>query len=67
MVRPIRAAFADRTRRSANFAAAAPAPAWDRWTTEERLRFLNRLPRKLAKARLDELERGLGLNDDRQQ
>ena len=36
--------------------------AWRAWTTAERLRFLNKLPRKLPKARLDALERGLGLN-----
>jgi hypothetical protein len=36
--------------------------AWGKWTTDERLRFLNKLPRKLPKARLDALERGFGLN-----
>ena len=36
---------------------------WGEWNTEERLRFLNRLPRKLGKGYLDELNRGLGLND----
>ena len=57
------------TRRSPASPAAAPldAMAWGDWTTAERLRFLNKLPRELAKARLDALERGFDLNDDRQQ
>ena len=38
------------------------AMSWAGWTTDERLRFLNKLPRKLAKPRLDALERGFGLN-----
>jgi aminopeptidase N len=38
------------------------AMLWAGWTTDERLRFLNKLPRKLAKPRLDALERGFGLN-----
>ena len=38
------------------------AITWAQWTTDERLRFLNKLPRKLATPRLDALERGFGLN-----
>ena len=41
------------------------AMSWAGWTTDERLRFLNKLPRKLAKPRLDVLERGFGLNATR--
>ena len=43
-------------------AGGAPPPAWGGWTTDERLRFLNRLPRKLPKARLDALQSAFGLN-----
>ena len=39
-----------------------PTAAWGRWTTDERLRFLNRLPREQARARLDALERAFNLN-----
>lgn len=39
-----------------------PTTAWARWTTDERLRFLNRLPRDQTRAQLDALERGFGLN-----
>ena len=35
---------------------------WPRWTTDERLRFLTRLPRTLPAARLMALDRSLGLN-----
>ncbi len=41
------------------------AKLWAGWTTDERLRFLNKLPRALAKPRLDALERGFGLNATR--
>jgi aminopeptidase N len=45
------------------FAEGSPPPAgWNKWTTDERLRFLNRLPRQQARARLDALERAFGLN-----
>ena len=45
------------------FASGSAAPqAWTRWTTDERLRFLNRLPRKLPKGRLDALQAAYGLN-----
>ncbi|HMI40032.1 MAG TPA: leukotriene A4 hydrolase C-terminal domain-containing protein, partial [Sphingomicrobium sp.] len=39
-----------------------PDAAWSHWTTDERLRFLNRLPRKLPATRLTALEKGFGLN-----
>jgi aminopeptidase N len=41
-------------------ASALPYPDW---TTAERLRFLNGLPRELPQARLAELDRALGLNE----
>ena len=39
-----------------------PSDLWTRWTTDERLRFLNRLPRKQNKAQLDRLNAAFGLN-----
>jgi aminopeptidase N len=39
-----------------------PPNSWAQWTTDERLRFLNRLPRTQKRARLDTLERAFGLN-----
>ena len=64
VARPDPAAFADVDKAVARFAGGGPldAMAWGAWTTAERLRFLNKLPRKLPKARLDALERGFGLN-----
>jgi aminopeptidase N len=41
---------------------AAPAGPWAGWTTAERLRFLNGLPRELPRPRLAELDRTLGLS-----
>ena len=35
---------------------------WGRATTDERLRYLNSLPRKLSRSQLDELSRAFGLN-----
>jgi len=62
--RPDPGAFAEVDKAVARFAAGGPldAMAWAGWTTAERLRFLNKLPRELPKARLDALERGFGLN-----
>ncbi|GAA4024407.1 M1 family metallopeptidase [Sphingomonas swuensis] len=40
-----------------------PSAAWTGWTTDERLRFLTRLPRKQSPAQLDALERSFGLNE----
>ncbi|MCW3798032.1 M1 family metallopeptidase [Sphingomonas sp. BN140010] len=39
-----------------------PAAAWGQWTTDERLRFLQRLPRKQPTAQLAALDRALGLS-----
>jgi aminopeptidase N len=36
--------------------------AWNGWTTDERLRYLNKLPRKLPRERLDALESAFDLN-----
>jgi hypothetical protein len=61
--RPDPAAFADVDKAVAAFAAGGPAPAeFASWTTAEQLRFVNRIPRKLPTARLDELNGKLGLN-----
>nr|WP_314446059.1 M1 family metallopeptidase [uncultured Sphingomonas sp.] len=46
----------------AHAAGTLPTAAWSRWTTDERLRFLNRLPREQSRPRLDALERAFGLN-----
>ncbi|HEU4705367.1 MAG TPA: leukotriene A4 hydrolase C-terminal domain-containing protein, partial [Sphingomicrobium sp.] len=64
MARPDPQAFAEVDRAVAGFGrgSAPDTAAWGRWTTDERLRFLGRLPRKLARARLDSLERAFGLN-----
>ncbi len=64
VARPDPAAFAEVDKAVGRFAAGGPldAMAWGKWNTAERLRFLNRLPRKLPKPRLDALERGFGLN-----
>jgi aminopeptidase N len=50
-----------------NFKGGAPAPAalWSGWTTAERLRFLDGLPRQLPEPRLAELDRALRLNESR--
>ncbi|WP_338502493.1 M1 family metallopeptidase [Sphingomonas kaistensis] len=47
---------------AAHAAGTLPTAAWARWTTDERLRFLNRLPRQQSRASLDALERAFGLN-----
>jgi aminopeptidase N len=62
--RPDPAAFAPVDEASRAFAAggAAPAAAWSGWTTAERLRFINALPRELPQPRLAELDQGLGLS-----
>jgi leukotriene-A4 hydrolase len=63
MARPPASTFAEQDKAAAGFAAGgAPPQAWGRWITDERLRFLNRLPRKLPKARLDALQSAFGLN-----
>jgi hypothetical protein len=64
IARPPSDTFAEQDKDSAAFARRSAAPrAWASWTTDERLRFLNRLPRKLDKARLDALQSAYDLND----
>ena len=60
-------AFADANRASDAFAggAAPDVAAWGGFNSDERLRFLNRLPRQLPKERLDALEQALKLNETR--
>ena len=60
-------AFADANRASDAFAGgAAPDPAaWAGFNSDERLRFLNRLPRMLPTERLDALEQAFKLNETR--
>jgi hypothetical protein len=66
-VRPDPKAFAPVDAVLDNFKGGAPAPAalWPAWTTAERLRFLNGLPRQLPEPRLQELDRALGLTRSR--
>ena len=66
MVRPPASTFAEQDKAARAFAGGAGTPpVWAHWTTDERLRFLNRLPRKLPKRRLDALEAAFGLNSTR--
>ena len=62
--RPDPAAFApvDEALEAFQAGGAAPASAWSGWTTAERLRFVNGLPRELAQPRLVELDKALGLS-----
>jgi leukotriene-A4 hydrolase len=63
VARPDPAAFAEADQAVAAFAGGGAAPAaFGRWTTAERLRFLNRLPRELPEPRLAELDRALSLS-----
>jgi leukotriene-A4 hydrolase len=64
-VRPDPKAFAPVDAALGGFNGGGPAPAalWARWTTAERLRFLNGLPRQLPQPRLAELDRALGLTE----
>ena len=64
VVRPDPAAFAAVDKAVSAFSAGSAAPAaFSKWTTAEKLRFLNKLPRKLPAKRLDELNRALKLNE----
>jgi len=68
MVKPDPQAFAEVDRAVGRFRSNSgfvPAEEWKGWSTDERLRFLNHLPRKLPGARLEALAGGLGLNDTR--
>ena len=60
---PIRRPSPGRRRRCAAFKRRrrTAGELWARWTTAERLRFLNGLPRELPQPRLAELDRALGL------
>jgi aminopeptidase N len=64
VARPDPAAFAavDKAVKAFAGGGSLDAMAWAGWTTAERMRFLNKLPRELPKERLDALERGFGLN-----
>jgi leukotriene-A4 hydrolase len=63
VARPDPNAFAAVDAAVTSFANGGPVPAGFRgWTTAEKLRFLNKLPRKLERRRLAELESQLGLN-----
>lgn len=59
VVRPDPAAFAEV---DAAVSGNADAATWGRWTTAEKLRYLNRLPRSLPRERLEELDRTLALS-----
>jgi aminopeptidase N len=64
VARPDPAAFASVDKAVAAFTRGGPAPAeFSNWTTAEKLRFLNKLPRKMSKARLDELNSRLRLSE----
>ena len=67
MVKPDPNAFAEVDGAVAQFTAsgAIPAQAWARWTTAERLRFVNRLPRKIEPQRLRALDQQLQLSETR--
>ncbi|MEO5774000.1 MAG: M1 family metallopeptidase [Sphingomicrobium sp.] len=64
MVRPDPQAFSGVDKAVAKFArdGEPDRASWDSWTTDERLRFLNKLPRKLPQPRLDALNQAFGLN-----
>ena len=65
MVRPPADTFAEQDKAAANFINHAARPvAWDQWNTEERLRFLNRLPRRIGKGYVAELERAIGFDEN---
>ncbi len=64
VARPDPAAFAAVDKAVTAFSGGGSAPeAFSGWTTAEKLRFLNKLPRKMAKSRLDVLNSALKLNE----
>ncbi len=67
MVKPNANAFGEVDRAVQQFAGtgAVPAQPWARWTTAERLRFVNRLPRKIDGQRLRALDQQLTLSETR--
>jgi len=66
-VRPDPKTFApvDEALRAFNAGGAAPVELWASWTTAERLRFLDGLPRELPQPRLAELDKALRLTESR--
>ena len=65
MARPPATTFAEQDKAAANFVKSAARPAnWGQWNTEERLRFLNRLPRTIGKGYVAELERAIGFDEN---
>jgi aminopeptidase N len=65
MVKPDPQAFAEVDRAIDEFGSdehRIRADLWQRWTTDERLRFINKLPRKLDRRFLDDLENQLQLS-----
>ena len=64
VARPNAAAFAAVDKAVTAFVAGGPAPAgFGGWTTAEKIRFINSLPRQLPAPRLDELNAKLRLNE----
>jgi leukotriene-A4 hydrolase len=64
VARPDPAAFAAVDKAVGAFSNGGAVPsAFGQWTTAEKLRFLNKVPRKLPTKRLDELNRSLRLNE----
>ena len=64
VARPDPAAFATVDQAVKAFAAGGASPAaFSKWTTAEKLRFINKLPRKMPTSRLDELNKKLRLNE----
>jgi aminopeptidase N len=64
VARPDPAAFAEVDKAVKAFASGGPVPgAFGDWTTAEKMRFLNKLPRKMPTSRLEELNRRLKLNE----
>ena len=64
VARPDPAAFAEVDKSVAAFKAGGPAPeGFGNWTTAEKIRFINSLPRELSADRLSELEGKLRLNE----
>ena len=63
MVRPPASVFAEQDKATSEFANGGPPPSeWANWTTDERLRFLTRLPRKMDSSRLGALQAAFKLN-----
>ena len=67
VVKPDPNAFAQVDQAVQRFTAskAIPSQQWPSWSTDERLRFLNRLPRQIDGPVLAELDRGLSLSETR--